>query len=328
MLDKIPSELLCLIARSCDLQTCTALTLINKKFHSLCMHELCSRAEDHPDVVGRVVDMYKEECYILKFLQNTQSSALCYNEKRFFFFSTYVLCDATPLLAAVSRNLPRVVRFLLEDIGLPLQPKLLEEAVRRGHESTVQVLLDNGASIHFENETALHLAARLGWKGLVKGLIKERKIDADVEHVDGLTALASICCLRSEEVEVMAELLLDLGANIDGIEYGVSPLACATVSGNFKMASWLLVKGATASQAAIDNMEFGLETYEDCFNLYEQRAFWQDLDTLMGDFANRGQSLPFIAEWMANTRSLTSIWKCCGCHTPVNIPESGIAPHP
>ncbi|KAI8290958.1 hypothetical protein K4K60_003787 [Colletotrichum sp. SAR11_57] len=109
--------------------------------------------------------------------------------------------------------------------------KLLMQAVLKGHEATVQFLLDRGSDIEShdnEGHSLLSIAAIRGHDGLIH-MLAER--GADIESINQ---------------HDLTNLLLSRGAEIEPCtRRGITPLAMAAMKGNEGLAHSLIQKGAT-----------------------------------------------------------------------------------
>lgn len=133
----------------------------------------------------------------------------------------------------------------------------LHMAAAGGHASTVQVLLDGGASItrNKANKTPLHDATWSGHKSVVEILVPHAK-EAGLLNATGHDGRAAIHCASLSRDPVFVETLLNAGANADIIDkQGRTPLDWAShltkASGDGKVEEKLIRSGARSSDDLI-----------------------------------------------------------------------------
>ena len=134
-----------------------------------------------------------------------------------------------PVENAVRQHHPEVARILLtHDKDRELTNRLLEEAVRRGHADTVEMLLDSGADIDARSasgSTALYEAALKG-DGPIVSLLVNRGADVNAaETTSGTTPLYAAAAFGRQEAVVVL-LLSGADPNLVSKE-GISPLRAA-----------------------------------------------------------------------------------------------------
>ncbi len=135
----------------------------------------------------------------------------------------------SPVENAVRQHHPEAARVLLfHDKGRELTNRLLEEAARRGHADTVEMLLDAGADIDARSasgSTALYDAALRGDGAIVSLLVKRGANVNAVETVAGTTPLYAAAAFGRQEAVVVL-LLAGADPNLASKE-GISPLHAA-----------------------------------------------------------------------------------------------------
>ncbi|CAN6327084.1 unnamed protein product [Urochloa humidicola] len=186
----------------------------------------------------------------------------------------------TALHFAAREGRTDVCQFLIEELGLPVDPKdddyetPLIHAARQGHVHTAKYLLDHGADPSVASSlgaTALHHAAGIGNTDLMnllisKGVDIESESDAgtplvwaaghgqldavklllqhnakpNTENADGITALLSATAAGSLPC---VEVLIEAGANPNIKAGGATPFHIAADSGNIELIKCLLKAG-------------------------------------------------------------------------------------
>lgn len=130
--------------------------------------------------------------------------------------------------------------------------KLFMQAVLKGHEATVQFLLDRGSDIEShdnEGHSLLSIAAIRGHEGLIQ-MLAERGADIESVNQHGSTPLL-IAALQGNAPVV--GLLLDLGAGIEvKTRNGQTSLGIAALKGHRDVARLLIDRGANIESTNAD----------------------------------------------------------------------------
>jgi FOG: Ankyrin repeat len=141
------------------------------------------------------------------------------------------------LILACKNGHLEVAKFLV-DKGAKIHAdndSALQHACSRGHLEVAKFLVDKGANIHADNDWALRHACKNGHLEVAKFLVdKGAKI-----HADNDWALRHACSWGHLEV---AKFLVDKGANIHA--YDDCALECACARGRLEVAKFLVEKGA------------------------------------------------------------------------------------
>lgn len=159
---------------------------------------------------------------------------------------------AHPLYYASQMGLDNIVGQLLLDCNPNVMGErygsALASASYGGHETTVRLLLENGANVNMKGGdygSALTSAAYGGHEAVVRLLLKS---GADVNMVDGEYSTALVCA-SWRGYETIARLLLESGANVNlSGEFG-SALECASYEGHAGITQLLLDNGAVVNVA-------------------------------------------------------------------------------
>ena len=162
--------------------------------------------------------------------------------------------DRLLLLASQSGAL-KIARFLLDRganlsvRGLRFNRTALHLASERGHETTVQMLLDNAADISdidSKGKTALIIASEQGNERTARRLL-DAGGDISARDLTGRTALIAMFASRNHDPAV-AQLLLDRGADFSVTDNnGQTALMLASVNGNPASVQLLIDRGADVS---------------------------------------------------------------------------------
>ncbi|KAI1416774.1 ankyrin [Hypoxylon sp. FL1857] len=134
----------------------------------------------------------------------------------------------------------------------------LRTAMRRGRESTAVLLLKRGAKFWFKNhlmaDSALHLAARYGLPAVIEHLVSAMGIDVDLLN-DGSDTPLYHATQRRQNGETI-QTLLNLGADINSEHNCQLPLSRAIMLGHFSNAMVLLDAGARVYPTRINEDTF------------------------------------------------------------------------
>jgi ankyrin repeat protein/nucleoside phosphorylase len=154
-----------------------------------------------------------------------------------------------PLLGAVSKNQPTIVRILLEyGIGTAASNQNGRTAVhiasRNRKETIVQMLLEHGADVDASDTsgiTALHEASNDGGEAVVRKLL-DWGADISASDEDGRTALHEASRTWNETI---VQMLLEHGADVNASgAVGMTALHEASRTGNKTIVQILLGRGA------------------------------------------------------------------------------------
>ena len=154
----------------------------------------------------------------------------------------------TPLVQAVRRDWPRVVKFLLEN-GATLDGAALIAAADQGHKTMVELLLERGADVNARNSrqlggddgTALHVAAQNGFLSVAEILI-QHKADLEAVNNEEQTPLHRAAI---KGWPAMVTFLLSKGADANARDRnGLTPLGEAVVAKQAEITAKLLKAGS------------------------------------------------------------------------------------
>jgi len=150
----------------------------------------------------------------------------------------------TPVEVAVHKG-NREIAELLIDSGAKIPPELFGEAVLRGQQEVLDMLLRKGAGVNVglaSGSTPLHDASLKGYDGIVT-LLLARGANVDIRNASGATPLHDAALNGKASV---ARILLDHGADINAreAESGTTALYAAATLGREEVVALLLEKGA------------------------------------------------------------------------------------
>ncbi|KAJ3028519.1 UNVERIFIED_CONTAM: hypothetical protein HDU68_001515 [Siphonaria sp. JEL0065] len=162
---------------------------------------------------------------------------------------------STPLVYAVSQDLPEVVQYLLENGANKNKARSKSEqnafhrAVNYGQFNSVRILLKHGGTKinarTSSKKTALHFASGDGYFDIAE-LLLEHGANANVKDEIQMTPLHLAASNNHADI---VNLLLDNGAEIDATSgKKLTPLHYAVTSGHKEIALLLLDRGANANQ--------------------------------------------------------------------------------
>jgi len=106
------------------------------------------------------------------------------------------------------------------------------ELIKSGEIDEIKKIInDDDSFVHVEDDygnSALHVAAIFHHPDIMKFLI-QRGVDLEAEDTDTATALHVICGMQTceDNYDEEIQILLDGGANIESISYGLTPLDAA-----------------------------------------------------------------------------------------------------
>lgn len=173
---------------------------------------------------------------------------------------------ATPnkeFIKAIEQNdLGFVRNFLNQNPNLNLEDKTENGTVALHHAETVpmvQLLLDQGADINAQSEfglSILHLAVSFGDREMRDFLLKNQKIQVDLEDIDNRTPL--FYALAANDLESTKALVEDAGGSCTHLDsQSVSPLQMAVSTGDLEIVQFIL----DCSKSLINHQnEFGFSS--------------------------------------------------------------------
>ncbi len=180
--------------------------------------------------------------------------------------------EGTPLHYAAGRGFKAIVELLLASKADPNavndnNSSPLHAAVAKGYKSVVEVLLDAGADVNVISRitepnpdqyphrvgTPLHLAVNDGNKALTE-LLMTRRSDVNLRNQFGETPLQ----LVGNQVEIAALLIaakadVNASVQVQGKDFGKTPLCFAVLNGLAEMVELLLKNGANPNVRYRDN---------------------------------------------------------------------------
>jgi ankyrin repeat protein len=160
--------------------------------------------------------------------------------------------ELTGLLKAVAENDPEKFKFLVTNRALHARRNNVGEtalmlAANLGYTAYIPSLIKNGsdiASVDKMGRTALHHAAETGQLEAVQLLLNA---GADISAKNNLGGEPLAIAAQKNQLGVV-KLLIDFGANVNAMEYHhYTALGVAAINGNYSVANELLARGASSS---------------------------------------------------------------------------------
>jgi uncharacterized protein len=145
----------------------------------------------------------------------------------------------TAIALASYNNSPPMVELLLQHGADPTIPSdegncALSTAIRCGYPDVVRVLLDSGMSATVDLHCGiapLLLACVEQRTNVVRMLVEEKRVDIMETEREGETVLHRAATLKGSEATVVLQLLLELGADVNGrTVIGDTPLFAASAA--------------------------------------------------------------------------------------------------
>ncbi|KAH6658602.1 ankyrin repeat-containing domain protein [Truncatella angustata] len=284
-MNRLPPEIILMIARVCKISSLATLCRCSKYFSDLSTPILYAKdiASTRPLSIAFALQLENEDVSVPILrkakaananLETQHSITLLDPTPRhydIFFrgFKTFKYHRSTLLGIAISRGLDQTVNFLLDGgahidaivdreinhldvLGEPRLWTPLFIALTTRNRHVAMKLLDRGASLDALGSglNALHIAAAANLPELIQRFSKEYPFDANIQDVNGDTALAYAIYSPYSDVALLS-LLVRLGANVNFliVYHGqhISPLSIACMSGRWDLAIELLHRGADAT---------------------------------------------------------------------------------
>lgn len=228
MLDNLPTEVVCIVASYCTIQSVSSLTRVSRYLHAICNPVLYRK-----DFACGCFSAYHAITYsscesvAVKTLQAAAKSAkqanadllLCRNHGGDFQQSFDKIMVFSSIHLAAARGLDKIVDMLIE-CGIPvngpegLNRTPLFEAIRNQRESTAILLLRHGAShdLGWPKLDVIHGAIIEGLESVITFLVQKRRVDLHAPTSSGCSPMMLAIFLRKPS---MMFHLIRLGASLD-----------------------------------------------------------------------------------------------------------------
>jgi ankyrin repeat protein len=243
-MESLSQELVCMIAAYCNSATLSNLALTSRCLHAF-FNPLLYESAILPSITTN-----NDHAAVLDIIKHAQEAGANIRRHQAAPQSLDGVSKATPLYAAAFNGMDNVVTYLL-DHGAPIDTMSenrspLFIALTRRHGGTAQLLMDRGASLHFVQNHALHVAVLANLQDIVRYLVLVKGCGVNITNGLGETPLHN--AIEFSHGETIVPLLIELGADLEALvdEEGIrpcSPLALACEVGRFDTALTLLSRG-------------------------------------------------------------------------------------